>query len=165
MSPSYQQNEPTPSLTSQQQTMQQFMMQQQADQQTQQQQQQQQQTPNTQVSSGNSPPDSPVPSTMMGQLMGALNNHPTILDDLNINIESLHSFDCDIDEVRAQCIIDACTMYLDKCQIDLLLWHARATACYIHTYGIYWRTRLMICRESREKNYYYIIVLLEFDDY
>lgn len=36
---------------------------------------------------------------MMGQLMGALNNS-TILDDLNINIESLHGgFDCNVEEV------------------------------------------------------------------
>lgn len=36
---------------------------------------------------------------MMGQLMGALNNH-TLLDDLNLNIESLHGgFDCNVDEV------------------------------------------------------------------
>lgn len=40
-----------------------------------------------------------MPSTMMGQLMGAL-NHGTILDDLNINIESLQGgFDCNVDEV------------------------------------------------------------------
>lgn len=38
-------------------------------------------------------------STMMGQLMGALNNS-TILDDLNLNIETLHGgFDCNVDEV------------------------------------------------------------------
>lgn len=36
---------------------------------------------------------------MMGQLMGALNN-PPILDDFNINIETLHGgFDCNVDEV------------------------------------------------------------------
>ena len=36
----------------------------------------------------------------MGQLMGALNNS-TLLDDLNINIESLHGgFDCNVEEVR-----------------------------------------------------------------
>lgn len=35
----------------------------------------------------------------MGQLMGALNSG-TILDDLNINIESLQGgFDCNVDEV------------------------------------------------------------------
>lgn len=40
-----------------------------------------------------------TPSTMMGQLMGALNNS-TILDDLNINVESLQGgFDCDIEEL------------------------------------------------------------------
>lgn len=47
-------------------------------------------------------PQSPSPSppaTMMGQLMGAL-NHPTLLDDLNLNIETLHGgFDCNVDEV------------------------------------------------------------------
>nr|QBC41003.1 FoxO [Chrysopa pallens] len=37
-------------------------------------------------------------STMMGQLMGALNNGP-LLDDLNLNIETLHGFDCNVDEV------------------------------------------------------------------
>ncbi|CAB0005340.1 unnamed protein product [Nesidiocoris tenuis] len=39
-------------------------------------------------------------ATMMGQLMGALN--PTMLDDLNINIETLPlhgGFDCNVDEV------------------------------------------------------------------
>lgn len=51
-----------------------------------------------------SPPLTPqstqgTPSTMMGQLMGALNNS-TLLDDLNINIESLQGgFDCNVDEV------------------------------------------------------------------
>jgi forkhead box protein O3 len=36
---------------------------------------------------------------MMGQLMGALNNS-TLLDDLNLNIETLHGgFDCNVDEV------------------------------------------------------------------
>ncbi|PSN36691.1 Forkhead box protein O [Blattella germanica] len=46
-----------------------------------------------------SPPDTPTPSTMMGQLMGALNNS-TLLDDLNLNIETLHGgFDCNVDEV------------------------------------------------------------------
>lgn len=51
-----------------------------------------------------SPPLTPqpvqgMPSTMMGQLMGAL-NHGAILDDLNINIESLQGgFDCNVDEV------------------------------------------------------------------
>nr|CAD7462120.1 unnamed protein product [Timema tahoe] len=40
-----------------------------------------------------------APSTMMGQLMGALNNS-TLLDDLNLNIETLHGgFDCNVDEV------------------------------------------------------------------
>ncbi|XP_044582307.1 forkhead box protein O-like isoform X2 [Cotesia glomerata] len=38
-------------------------------------------------------------STMMGELMGALNNS-ALLDDLNINIEGLHGgFDCNVDEV------------------------------------------------------------------
>ncbi|XP_063238028.1 forkhead box protein O isoform X2 [Bacillus rossius redtenbacheri] len=40
----------------------------------------------------------PAPSTMMGQLMGAL-NHGTIADDLNLNIETLQGFDCNVDEV------------------------------------------------------------------
>ncbi|XP_047001363.1 forkhead box protein O [Schistocerca americana] len=50
------------------------------------------------------PPPQPAPqpsgpSTMMGQLMGALNNS-TLLDDLNLNIETLHGgFDCNVDEV------------------------------------------------------------------
>lgn len=36
---------------------------------------------------------------MMGQLMGALNNS-TVLDDLNLNIETFHGgFDCNVDEV------------------------------------------------------------------
>lgn len=36
---------------------------------------------------------------MMGQLMGAL-NHSALLDDLNINIESMHGgFDCNVEEV------------------------------------------------------------------
>lgn len=40
-----------------------------------------------------------TPSTMMGQLMGALNNS-TVLDDLNLNIETFHGgFDCNVDEV------------------------------------------------------------------
>lgn len=44
-------------------------------------------------------PSQSTPSTMMGQLMGALNNS-TILDDLNINIESFQGgFDCNVDEV------------------------------------------------------------------
>ncbi|GJQ72746.1 hypothetical protein Trydic_g1401 [Trypoxylus dichotomus] len=49
----------------------------------------------------NSPPTTPQPAmhtTMMGQLMGALNN--SVLDDLNIHIESLQGgFDCNVDEV------------------------------------------------------------------
>lgn len=44
-------------------------------------------------------PNPQTPSTMMGQLMGALNNS-TLLDDLNLNIESLQGgFDCNVDEV------------------------------------------------------------------
>ncbi|KAK6644767.1 hypothetical protein RUM43_001040 [Polyplax serrata] len=40
-----------------------------------------------------------TPSTMMGQLMGALNNS-AVLDDLNLNIETFHGgFDCNVDEV------------------------------------------------------------------
>jgi forkhead box protein O3 len=36
---------------------------------------------------------------MMGQLMGALNNN-ALLDDLNLNIETLHGgFDCNVEEV------------------------------------------------------------------
>ncbi|XP_074028904.1 forkhead box, sub-group O isoform X1 [Leptinotarsa decemlineata] len=39
------------------------------------------------------------PSTMMGQLMGALNNS-AILDDLNINVESLQGgFECNVEEL------------------------------------------------------------------
>ena len=50
-------------------------------------------------SNSTSPPGTPTPSTMMGQLMGALNNS-TLLDDLNLNIETLHGgFDCNVDEV------------------------------------------------------------------
>lgn len=54
--------------------------------------------------SSSSPPLTPqphqsTPCTMMGQLMGALNNS-ALLDDLNINIESLQGgFDCNVDEV------------------------------------------------------------------
>jgi len=44
-------------------------------------------------------PDTPAPSTMMGQLMGALNNN-ALLDDLNLNIETLQGgFDCNVEEV------------------------------------------------------------------
>ncbi|XP_076289941.1 forkhead box, sub-group O [Lasioglossum baleicum] len=100
MSPSYQQSEPSPTAlgNSQQQTLQYIMQTQQCQQQQQQQQQQQN------VPTGASPPQTPTPcgptpSTMMGQLMGALNSS-TILDDLNINIESLHGgFDCNVEEV------------------------------------------------------------------
>lgn len=38
----------------------------------------------------------PAPTTMMGQLMGALN--PSLLDDLNLNIEG-GGFDCNVEEV------------------------------------------------------------------
>lgn len=40
-------------------------------------------------------------STMMGHLMGVLNN-TALLDDLNINIETLEhgAFDCNVDEVN-----------------------------------------------------------------
>ncbi|CAH2021117.1 unnamed protein product, partial [Acanthoscelides obtectus] len=41
-----------------------------------------------QVSTTPAPSQTAAPSTMMGQLMGALNNH-AIMDDLNINVESL----------------------------------------------------------------------------
>ncbi|XP_076633314.1 forkhead box, sub-group O [Colletes latitarsis] len=116
MSPSYQQSEPSPTAlgNSQQPTLQ-YIMQTQQCQQQQQQQQQQSQTaptgssqPQTPTPCGPPPcgaapcgPTScgPTPSTMMGQLMGALNNS-TLLDDLNINIESLHGgFDCTVEEV------------------------------------------------------------------
>ena len=41
-----------------------------------------------------------TPSTMMGQLMGALNHSSTVLDDLNLNIETFPGgFDCNVDEV------------------------------------------------------------------
>ncbi|XP_068909610.1 forkhead box protein O isoform X2 [Tenebrio molitor] len=51
-----------------------------------------------------SPPLTPqptqgTPSTMMGQLMGALNSS-TVLDDLNINVESFQGgFDCNVEEL------------------------------------------------------------------
>ena len=54
--------------------------------------------------SSNSPPLTPQPtqgppSTMMGQLMGALNSS-TVLDDLNINVESFQGgFDCNVEEL------------------------------------------------------------------
>ncbi|CAH0552475.1 unnamed protein product [Brassicogethes aeneus] len=54
--------------------------------------------------SSNSPPmnqqhNQGTPSTMMGQLMGALNSS-TILDDLNINVESFQGgFDCNVEEL------------------------------------------------------------------
>lgn len=65
-------------------------------------QQQPQQHPSAKQSISPSYPQSPSPSppaTMMGQLMmGALN--PTLLDDLNLNIETLQGgFDCNVDEV------------------------------------------------------------------
>uniref|UniRef100_A0A1B6CK65 Forkhead box protein O n=1 Tax=Clastoptera arizonana TaxID=38151 RepID=A0A1B6CK65_9HEMI len=60
-----------------------------------------QHNPTSKQSISPSYPQSPSPSppaTMMGQLMGALN--PTLLDDLNLNIETLHGgFDCNVDEV------------------------------------------------------------------
>lgn len=109
MSPSYQQSEPSPTAlgSSQQQTLQ-YMIQ--TQQRQQQQQQQQQQPPQHQPQhqpaqtgpAGPSPPNTPTPcptaSTMMGQLMGALNH--SALDDLNINIEAMHGgFDCNVEEV------------------------------------------------------------------
>lgn len=101
ITPSFQQTEPNPSqLTSQQQTMQ-YLLQNQQRQQEQQQRVQSQQTASQvqpQIANDSSRPESPIPSTMMGQLMGALNN-TSLLDDLNINIETLQGFDCDIDEV------------------------------------------------------------------
>ncbi|KAJ8664322.1 hypothetical protein QAD02_005984 [Eretmocerus hayati] len=73
MSPPYQQSEPSPASLGSQSVIKQEL--------------------------DDSRPGSPIPSTMMGQLMGALNN-TALLDDLNINIEGLSSFgDCDIDEV------------------------------------------------------------------
>ncbi|XP_048514912.1 forkhead box protein O isoform X2 [Athalia rosae] len=103
MSPSYSQSEPSPSPLggSQQQQQQQ---QQQPPQYIMQSQQQRQQQQAQSGPAGPSPPHTPspctpTPSTMMGQLMGAL-NHATLLDDLNINIESLDGgFDCNVDEV------------------------------------------------------------------
>lgn len=102
MSPSYQQSEPSPTTlgSNQQQTLQYMMQTQQCQQQQLPQRQQQSQTGVTDSSSSQtSTPCDPTPSTMMGQLMGALNNS-TLLDDLNINIESLHGgFDCNVEEV------------------------------------------------------------------
>lgn len=104
MSPSYQQSEPSPTTlgSNQQQTLQYMMQTQQCQQQQLPQRQQQSQTGVTDSSSSQtSTPCDPTPSTMMGQLMGALNNS-TLLDDLNINIESLHGgFDCNVEEVRS----------------------------------------------------------------
>lgn len=38
------------------------------------------------------------PTTVMGQIMGALNTG--LVEDLNLNIETLeHSFDCNVDDV------------------------------------------------------------------
>lgn len=104
MSPSYQQSEPSPTTlgSNQQQTLQ-YMIQTQQRQQQQQQQQPQHQPAQT-GPAGPSPPNTPTPcpatpSTMMGQLMGAL-NHSALLDDLNINIEAMHGgFDCNVEEV------------------------------------------------------------------
>ncbi|XP_018318458.1 forkhead box protein O isoform X2 [Agrilus planipennis] len=64
--------------------------------------QQQSQTPQRPSQQSQNPSAAPVgPSTMMGQLMGALNSSAALtIDDLNINIESLPGgFDCNIDEV------------------------------------------------------------------
>lgn len=45
------------------------------------------------------PTQQTIPSTMMGQMMAALNNS-AILDDLNINVESLQGgFDCNVEEL------------------------------------------------------------------
>ncbi|XP_053977748.1 forkhead box protein O [Hylaeus volcanicus] len=102
MSPSYQQSEPSPTAlgNSQQQTLQYMIQTQQCQQQQQQlQQHQQPQTGATGTSQTQTPtPCGPAPSTMMGQLMGALNNS-TILDDLNINIEDHGGFACTVEEV------------------------------------------------------------------
>lgn len=110
MSPSYQQSEPSPTTlgSNQQQTLQYMIQTQQRQQQQQQQQQQQppqhqpQHQPAQTGPAGPSPPNTPTPcptaSTMMGQLMGALNH--SALDDLNINIEAMHGgFDCNVEEV------------------------------------------------------------------
>ncbi|CAH1970678.1 unnamed protein product [Acanthoscelides obtectus] len=52
-----------------------------------------------QVSTTPAPSQTAAPSTMMGQLMGALNNH-AIMDDLNINVESLPGgFECNVEEL------------------------------------------------------------------
>ncbi|XP_046618214.1 forkhead box protein O [Neodiprion virginianus] len=103
MSPSYSQSEPSPSSlggSQQQQQPPQYLMQNQQQQQQKQHQQRQAQTRPAGPSPPHTPsPCTPTPSTMMGQLMGALNN-ATLLDDLNINIESLHGgFDCNVEEV------------------------------------------------------------------
>ncbi|XP_017302437.2 forkhead box protein O-like [Diaphorina citri] len=45
----------------------------------------------------NSPSPSP-PATVMGQVLSSLNS--SVLDDFNLNIESLQGFDCNVDEVR-----------------------------------------------------------------
>lgn len=48
---------------------------------------------------------SAIPSTIMGQLMGALNNS-NLLDDLNINIDEFNDFGCcDIDAVSINAIL------------------------------------------------------------
>ncbi|XP_026688498.1 forkhead box protein O-like, partial [Diaphorina citri] len=44
----------------------------------------------------NSPSPSP-PATVMGQVLSSLNS--SVLDDFNLNIESLQGFDCNVDEV------------------------------------------------------------------
>ncbi|RZF40582.1 hypothetical protein LSTR_LSTR007465 [Laodelphax striatellus] len=44
-----------------------------------------------------SPSPSPPATTVMGQLMGALN--PSLIDDLNLNIETFDGFECNVDEV------------------------------------------------------------------
>lgn len=42
------------------------------------------------------------PTTVMGQIMGALNTG--LIEDLNLNIETLeHGFDCNVDEVSDLC--------------------------------------------------------------
>lgn len=136
MSPSYQQSEPSPTTlgNNQQQTLQYMIQTQQRQQQLQQQQQQQQQhNPQHQPAqtglAGPSPPNTPTscpatPSTMMGQLMGALNNS-ALLDDLNINIETMQGFNCNVEEVSlaAPCLLLTVAFMLPGFpQIEFFAW-------------------------------------------
>lgn len=84
MSPSYPQSEPSPDPLSSQYLMSRNAM---------------PRPPSSSPPLTPQPSNQGMPSTMMGQLMGALNNS-AILDDLNIiNIESCGGFDCNVDEV------------------------------------------------------------------